>query len=919
MDSATFPSKSLWAKKSDTAGLFKWLSLEQHLLDTRNVINALWQHWLSAGPKRQILSALSDQDEDTALKLISFLALTHDLGKATPVFQAKKRGNTWTDLDQRLLESLAMDGFVNLADLRLTAPSKSPHALAGQVILQNLGVNEDVACIVGAHHGKPTDSRRSYKEQTLSYEANYYQSDRPGDSCAKHWADTQKAILDWALNEAGYFIIEDLPAVSLTGQVLLSGLLIMADWIASNELYFPPLDLDQMKAQDQFSRFENGWKRWYQEKAEVFIAKPDVDKLYQDSFNFLPRPIQDEFSQLVANIEDPGLIILEAPMGIGKTEMALAAAEQLGSKEGQYGIYFGLPTQATSDGIFQRIEEWVSRLGRGGLQGHKSIQLVHGKSALNEEYQRLIRKTSNRDTEENGSLSADTWFVGKKTATLDDFVVGTVDHFLMTALKQKHLALRHLGFSKKVVIIDEVHAYDAYMSQYLNMALTWMGAYHVPVVMLSATLPGKQREAFLRSYLQGQGYTRDDMQFPQDLTTLSAYPLVSYTDGYVVKQAKDFTSQTNKVFRVIHLSDEDLIAKVDDLLEDGGVLGLIVNTVKRAQAMADRFIEIYGPDTVELLHSQYIATDRIAKEKKLINMIGKNRVRPKKKIIIGTQVIEQSLDIDFDVLVSDLAPMDLLLQRMGRLQRHENVQRPEKLRHPQVFVLGTDPDYHFEAGSEFVYGSYLLMRTQYYLPDEILLPKDISPLVQLVYGEADLEFSPDSESMKIYEQAKAKHQKKIYEKEYAAKTYRIDSPYSRTQKSLVGWLQNVNLYAEECGHAQVRDAEETIEVILVQRCGAGYGYVGEKSDISGELDNPAISQKLARQTITLPRAVSYNIDQTIQELEQYNREHLANWQRQPWLKGSLGIILDEEGTFDLGQFCLMYSAKSGLCYKRRGT
>lgn len=917
MDSATFPSKALWAKKSDAAGLFKWLSLGQHLLDTRNVVNALWQHWLSAGPKRQIISTLSSQDEDTALKLISFLGLTHDLGKATPAFQAKRRGNTWTDLDQRLLENLAMEGFANLADLRLTAPSKSPHALAGQVILQELGVNEDVACIVGAHHGKPTDSRRSYKEQILSYEANYYQSDRPGDSCVKRWSDTQKAILEWALSEAGYHSAEELPRVSLTGQVLLSGLLIMADWIASNELYFPLLDLEQVAIPDPFLRFSVGWKRWYQEKAEVFIAKQDTCKLYQDSFGFLPRPIQAEFSRLVANIEDPGLIILEAPMGIGKTEMALAAAEQLGSKEGQYGIYFGLPTQATSDGIFQRIEEWVSRLGTGGLQGHKSIQLVHGKSALNEEYQRLIRETSNYDAEENGSIGADTWFIGKKTATLDDFVVGTVDHFLMTALKQKHLALRHLAFSKKVVIIDEVHAYDSYMSQYLNMALTWMGAYHVPVVMLSATLPGKQREAFLSNYLQGRGYRSSNIQAPQDLTTLSAYPLVSYTDGSVIKQAKDFTCQANKVFRVTYLSDEDLITKVADLLEDGGVLGLIVNTVKRAQAMADLFMEIYGSDTVELLHSQYIATDRIEKEKKLLNMIGKNKMRPKKKIIIGTQVIEQSLDIDFDVLVSDLAPMDLLLQRMGRLHRHTDVQRPEKMRCPQVFVLGTDPNYHFDPGSEFVYGSYLLIRTQFYLPDEILLPKDISPLVQLVYGEADLELSPDSESMKIYEQAKTKHQQKIYEKEYAAKTYRIDTPYSRTQKSLVGWLQNVNLYAEECGHAQVRDAEETIEVILVQRCGAGYSYVGEESDISGELDNPAISQKLARQTITLPRAVSYNIDQTIQELEQYNREHLANWQRQPWLKGSLGIILDEEGIFDLGQFCLMYSANSGLRYTKR--
>ncbi len=914
MASLHFPSKALWAKKSDSASVYKWLPLEQHLLDTRNVINALWQHWLSAGSKRQIISALSENNEDAALKLISFLSLTHDLGKATPAFQAKRKGKVWSDLDRRLLENLALDGFSDLEDLQLTSPSKSPHALASQVILQKFGVKEDVACIVGAHHGKPVDAPNFFKEQTLSYTANYYQSDLSGEECVKHWFNTQKAIYEWALSEAGYKHTDELPSVSLTGQVLLCGLLIMADWIASNELYFPLINLGANEISDQYSRMYEGWTHWFHEKADVFTYKPDIHKLYKDSFKFLPRPVQEEFAQLISTIGDPGIIILEAPMGIGKTEMALAAAEQLGSKLGQYGIYFGLPTQATSDGIFERIEDWVGRLGNEGLPGHKSIQLVHGKSALNEEYQRLKRKTSNSDAEENGSVSADEWFVGRKTATLDDFVVGTVDHFLMTALKQKHLALRHLGFSNKVVIIDEVHAYDAYMSQYLQMALEWMGAYHVPVIMLSATLPGQQREAFVRSYLRGQGYKSREMKCPDDLNTISAYPLVTYTDGAEIKQAQDFSPQEDKEFLIIRLSEEDLVAKVAELLEDGGVLGLMVNTVKRAQAMADLFSEVFGPDTVELLHSQFIATNRIAKEKKLLDMIGKGKVRPSKKIIIGTQVIEQSLDIDFDVLISDLAPMDLLLQRMGRLHRHKLDNRPAKLTNPQVYVLGTDPAYNFEPGSEFVYGQYLLMRTQYYLPDRVFLPTDISPLVQKVYGDAELAL--DEASAETYQKAKSQHEYKIQQKEHAAKTYRINKPHSRLQKSLVGWLQNVNLYAEECGHAQVRDADETVEVILVQACGTGYSFVGEKADISGELNDPAIAQKLARQTITLPRAVTYNIDKAIKELEEYNRKYLAAWQRQPWLKGCLGIILNDQGNFPLGQFCLKYSSSQGLSYQK---
>lgn len=909
-----FPSSALWAKKSDSSGVFLWLPLEQHLLDTCQVITALWQHWLNAASKREITLALSEVDEEIALKLVRFLALTHDLGKAIPAFQAKKRGHIWSDLDRSLLEKLALAGFTGLETLRLTSPGETPHALAGQVILRKLGIGEDVASIVGSHHGRPTNSYRYYEKQTQAYTANYYQSDRLEDSCIQIWSETHEAIVRWALSKAGFNSPQELPHITLRGQVLLSGLLIMADWLASNEAYFPLVSLDMNKITNQEARFETGWLHWYKAKAEVFTLKGDIRQLYADSFGFAPRPLQEEFGELVGQISEPGLIILEAPMGIGKTEMALAAAEQLGSRFGQDGIYFGLPTQATSDGIFERIARWVEGLGNEGLPGYKSLQLVHGKSALNEVYQNLKHKSSNPDEEVNGAVSANAWFVGKKTASLDDFVVGTVDQFLMLALEQKHLALRHLGFSSKVVIIDEVHAYDVYMGQYLNRALEWIGAYNVPVIMLSATLPGQQREAFLKSYLKGQKHKWHKVERPPDLAQLASYPLVSFTEGPVIKQRSNFSAPSDRVVEVSLLAEEDLVTQVEDLLADGGVLGLIVNTVKRAQALAALLADHFGDDTVEVLHSQYIATDRIAKEQALLNMIGKGKVRPAKKIIIGTQVMEQSLDIDFDVLISDLAPMDLLLQRIGRLHRHSGVQRPAKLSKAQAFILGTNPDYSFDPGSEFVYGQYLLMRTQYFLPSKILLPSDISPMVQQVYEAEDLKL--DSISSMIYAAAKDKSDRKISQKESAANSYRLGEPHSRKQKSLVGWLRDVNLQSEEKGYAQVRDTDETIEVILLQSCEGGYSLVGESEDISSQINDPVIAQKLARQTINLPRAVTYNSRDIIDFLEDYNKRYLQNWQRQPWLKGSLGLILDQQGNFTLGKYQLTYRQDRGLQYTK---
>nr|WP_165443905.1 DEAD/DEAH box helicase [Lachnoclostridium sp. Marseille-P6806] len=214
--------------------------------------------------------------------------------------------------------------------------------------------------------------------------------------------------------------------------------------------------------------------------------------------------MQRKLIEAISSCKEPGLIILEAPMGCGKTEAALLAAEQLAYQTKRSGVFLGLPTQATSNGIFPRIKDWLQRVHE---ETHEKMELrlLHGKAYLNEEYVNLTR-VKRSDADESGEDSAfavNEWFSGKKTAIMDDFVVGTVDQFLLTALKQKHLALRHLAFAKKVVIIDEVHAYDAYMSQYLQMAIQWMAAYGVPVLLLSATLSESSRLELTKSYLRG--------------------------------------------------------------------------------------------------------------------------------------------------------------------------------------------------------------------------------------------------------------------------------------------------------------------------------------------------------------------------------------------------------------------------------
>lgn len=911
---------AFWAKKQDREGEFAWLSLAQHLEDTRQITRLLWTHWLSEGQRQNIISSLSEPDEETAVSLAGLLGAVHDIGKATPAFQSKPGFTNSPDLDALLIEKLEREGFAGLRHANITNPEKTPHALAGQALLTEYGVGEDIASIVGAHHGRPADDDMSINSPR-SYPRNYYQKDCINHPLYQRWKTEQRAIFDRAMEISGFEGAAGLPAVQQPGQVLLSGLVIMADWIASNPAYFPLVPLETAAVEDQQARIERGFTKWMEGASYPWEADAwEPDALFGKRFEFTPREIQRAFAEAAERTEQPGIFILEAPMGIGKTEAALAAAELLAHKTGRSGLFFGLPTQATSNGIFPRILKWLDSVGEDS-DGRLGLRLLHGKAALNQEFDDLIQNRTaqnvNTDGEAYGNVTVNAWFSGRKAAPLDDFVVGTIDQFLMTALKQKYLALRHLGFSKKVAVLDEVHAYDAYMSRYLDGAIGWMAAYGAPVIILSATLPAERREALTKAYLRGAGYRyKECIQPPEGLRT-EAYPLITYTDGRRIRQATFAPAEekTVRIERYESCETEDIVSLTADLLREGeGVIGVIVNTVKRAQECAAACSRRFGEENVMLLHSAFIAPDRIEKEARLLGSIGKGAERPAQKIIIGTQVIEQSLDIDFDALLSDLAPADLLIQRAGRLHRHENP-RPQRHRLPVLHVFGAGADLDFEPGGEAVYGGYLLARTAALLPETLSLPGDISPLVQRVYGGEDPPYTGAQQTR--YLEMKAEHEAFVANQKEKAETYRIESP--RRKDSLVGWLKNSHPNeSEERAYAQVRDTRETLEVIALQKTGDGYGFFGTGEDISERIEESAVARRIAQQTLRLPRILSstYRIDGTIQELERYNLKYLGEWQKQPWLKHSLGILFEEDGSFRINGYRIQYDENIGLSYMK---
>ncbi len=909
-------AQSLWAKKSNDGSLL-WLPLAMHMADSAAIAQKLWNRWLPEGVQRGICAGI--MEEDLAKQFVIFLAAAHDLGKATPVFQAKPARPLCLEMDERIAENLALAGMPIKHYIAFKRASNTPHALATQVLLEQAGCNRNASVILGAHHGKPPSSSNLTSCGVDAYSFNYHLEDE-GKAV---WTAVQQELIDYAAGIAGFSSMAEIPSPNMAAQVLISGLVIMTDWIASNEVFFPYIRLeDSMESLDIKARAKIAWEQFglsFPWEAGNTWMRTD---LYCQRFKFeRPKKIQTAVAETVKSIHSPGIFVLEAPMGAGKTEAALVAAEAFANISKRSGVFFALPTQATSDGIFPRMLKWVKSLESNC---EHSIMLAHGKAQFNEEYEelRMLEGSKHISVDCDSGIIVHDWFEGKKKSLLADFVVGTIDQLLLAALKQKHVMLRHLGLGNKVVIIDECHAYDAYMSRYLDMALRWLGTYGVPVIILSATLPAQKRQAVINAYLNEDLKTKQldplrrsiqtSAQQPEWMTSRS-YPLITYTDGGTVKQTTVAIDQgeTRKVL-ILPLAEGALADKLEDLLSSGGCAGVIVNTVKRAQELARMLRGHFGQEKVQLLHSRFLAPDRAEKEREILMELGKpgeGNQRPEKRIFVGTQVLEQSLDIDFDVLVTDLCPMDLLLQRIGRLHRHERL-RPEKLNHARCLVMGIDCK-DFEAGSKNIYGEYLLMRTKELLPRQLVLPQDIPNLVQDVYDEAvPLAVQPPG-----YFEAKKKWDKLIKDKEKRAGDFRICPPWPELTMNISGWLDKD--VSDHEGEAAVRDSDESIEVLLIQEIEGKLFLLGAVN--GSELPQNGIPDRelakiLARQRIRLPNILCgpWVIDKTIAELERLNGERLLAWQESPWLKGELFLILDENSSAHLCDYILTYDKNDGL-------
>lgn len=709
--------RALWAKSGELTGH----GLLAHMLDVAAVAETI----LSREPASS-LTWISQQlglAPAAAPRWLAALVGLHDFGKAIPGFQAKWDRGHQLDADVGLpftpagLQVTEHDR-ASAALLRDTLSDKIPHAAWVTAISQ----------AVSAHHG-------------YNFNGAEIRSGKPPRSEGDAWRSTREALFAayWdTLAPAG---MPERSSLELPAVQWLAGLTSIADWIGSNPEWLPPEERDASLIghyEGALSLARNaldeiGWAASHPLLVEDTDTDQLVGRILQSNGRVEARPLQAEADQLLRKANGPTLMIVEAPMGEGKTELAFLAHLRLQATNGHRGLYVALPTQATGNAMFDRTLQFLQAFAH---ETRLDIQLAHGGAMLDERIHRLRHIYGER----GDTIGSSAWFSQRRRALLSCYGVGTVDQALFATLNVKHHFVRLWGLANRVVVLDEVHAYDTYTNGLITALLRWLKALNCSVVLMSATLPEKRRAALLEAW----GATAD-------ATAAIPYPRVLMTRGEMVAGAS-FASRPLAPINVTGIPEalDALADHAETQLLHGGCGVIVVNTVDRAQRLYNMLRTRLGTDVdLMLFHARYPADERGRRERAVMRCFGRTGKRPARALLIATQVVEQSLDIDFDFMCSDLAPVDLLLQRAGRLHRHER-NRPAAHQHARLAVAGLVADRLPELKETawgFVYAPYVLYRTWATALCEPVwrLPEDIDRLVQAVYGDAALPGSLSAE------------------------------------------------------------------------------------------------------------------------------------------------------------------------------
>lgn len=695
---------------------------------------------------RQKFAGVAGLDESVCCSWLVALLALHDIGKFSESFQ-----NLRPDLLEQLQSITSRKQYT------------TRHDSLGNLLLKTSLENEDLSFPPGVsfedwrdavlamirpfagHHGVPPRM-----QSDLRTAQHFSVSDT---MAAKLFVETVCSLL---CAEAGS---QTLPAPELLeilmkkASWLMAGFVVLCDWIGSNSRWF--------SLRSEVMPLENYWRSYAVPQAEIAILEAGIK-----SGNPLVEP--SDFSGLFPHIttptplqalvetcpigNSPQLFILEDVTGSGKTEAALMLANRLMAAGCGDGIFVALPTMATSNAMYDRLAKMYKKLF--SLESEPSLVLAHGARHLSEGFMASVAvQNAETSADETASAQCSSWLAdNRKKALLADVGVGTLDQALLAVLPARFQSLRLFGLAHHILIVDEVHAYDPYMNKLLQNLLAFHAALGGSAILLSATLPTHIRRDFIAAFASGCGDNRKPAL--QD----KSYPLAtSYSTATgVCETPVEATVQRQCSVAVQLVADVDEVTKrIGAAASQGKCVCWIRNTVHDALAAFDRLRETVPTDDLLLFHARFAMGDRLDIEERVTSTFGRKSTAHERrgKVLVATQVVEQSLDLDFDLLITDLAPMDLLIQRAGRLHRHVRDEHGNPLsegadrREPPIMLVhGPMPEDTADGGwyktafpkAAFVYPSHgCLWLTTKLLADrkELKMPDDARELIESAFSE----------------------------------------------------------------------------------------------------------------------------------------------------------------------------------------
>lgn len=685
--------KALPRRVGDPAHAFVY-----HCLDVVAVADA----WIGA-------SASLRRRLDSVSPWLRFFIALHDFGKLFIRFQVKSRDAI------RLLGNYADVPPSTLDDAARYPYAHGPAGFAW--LARELGANSGIAnnddLDAQWEHWSPWMGAVAGHHGAVCTKSNLQRfRDVPSDRVARsEWLQLAARMF---LVPAGLSLRDDPPPLSDEARAFIAGFCAICDWLGSNEAFpyrVEPTDdlqvyLDSRREIAEAVLRESGVVRVPLREGGIVTALGDGQT---------PHQIQRYVDDLPLTA---GLVLIEAPTGSGKTEAAIGLAARMLAADLADSIVFALPTQATANAMLPRLESIAPRLFPGC---DVNIVLAHGRAAFNADAIRLRRTV--QKGEEATVHQAEWLSQSRKRVFLGQIGVCTIDQILLSVLPVRHHFVRSFGLGRSVLIVDEVHAYDAYMYGLLQSVLQQQRDAGGSAILLSATLPWHQRQQLVRAWCS-------DALVPVE----NDYPLLTQVAGAQMTavapepahrpQSRLVRVETRRMPAV--LPDDALLAQICDAADRGARIAVIVNLVGDAQRIARR-LRSQSAKPVDLFHSRFRFCDRMQREREVLEQYGKGAPRSGGRILIATQVVEQSLDLDFDWMVTQLCPADLLFQRLGRLHRHVDAQRPAGFDVPRCTVLlraeGEDYGLHGK-----VYGDHrALWRTEL-------------RLLELVAGSGAIEF-----------------------------------------------------------------------------------------------------------------------------------------------------------------------------------